>query len=343
MKIDFGPGRRLGAVVAIAGLAACGSKRTESAAPPSSAEAVAWVARETTITDLFSASGVAVPVQRAQLASKLMARVTAVTVREGERVLAGQVLVRLDARDLDARREQTRAGRAAAEAAFHEAETQARRIRALYGDSAAARAQLDQAEATLARADAALRQAGAAEQEVAATGDYAVLRAPFGGVITRRLVDPGAFAAPGQPLLELEDPSTLRLSTTALPAVAGHLRRGDRIGGTIEGRVVEAVVEGVVPAPGGNLATVNATIPNLKGEWFSGSAVTLAIPLGTRPAVMVPAGLVVREGDLTGLRVRRGAGAELRWVRLGARAGDQVEVLTGLAPGDSVLAANRGP
>jgi RND family efflux transporter MFP subunit len=330
------------AAMAAALLSACRNERPEPAGLPDRAESAAWIVRDTVLSDRFEASGIAEPVQRAQLASRLMARVNRITVREGDRVTAGQVLAALDARDLDARQQQSRAGRAAAQAAFGEAETHARRIRALFADSAAPRAQLDQAEATLARAEAALRQADAAAQEVAATGDYATLRAPFAGVITRRFLDPGGFAAPGQPVLELQDDSRLRLSVTAPPVVAARVRRDDRVAATIEGRDAEAVVEGVVPAPGGNLMTVNAIIRNPKREWFPGSAATLAIPLGARSGVLVPVHLLVREGDLTGVRVRRGGSAELRWIRLGAVRGGQVEVLTGLAPGDTLLAPVRG-
>jgi hypothetical protein len=99
---------------------------------------------------------------------------------------------------------------------------------------------------------------------------------------------------------------------------------------------VDAVVEGLAPAPGGGVVTVNAMIRNAGRAWFAGSAATLFIPLGDRRTVLVPAAAVVREGDLTGVRVWRGGVLELRWVRLGPGRGNQVEVLTGLTPGDSV-------
>ena len=80
-----------------------------------------------------------------------------------------------------------------------DAEVQAGRIRALYADSAATRAQLDQAETGLARADGrAWPAARGMAAELAATASYAEVRAPFAGVVTRRFVDPGSFAAPGR-------------------------------------------------------------------------------------------------------------------------------------------------
>jgi RND family efflux transporter MFP subunit len=322
--------------------AACrsGEHPASAAAAPQAGATVAAV--DTTLPDLFEAAGVAQPIQQAMLASKLMARVTEVLVKEGDRVTAGQVLVRLDARDITAKGGQARAGIAAAEAAHGEALAQARRIRALYADSAAPKAQLDAVEAGLARAEAAVQQARAAGEELDAVGDYATLRAPFAGVVTRRMVDVGAFAAPGQPLVVVEDMSQLRIAVTAAPEAVRGVARGQSVPGTVDRRAVVAVVEGVVPAPGGNLVTVNALVPNREGVSFAGSAATLALPQGTRRAIVVPAAAVVYEGDLAGVRVKTASGTDLRWVRIGRIAGGRAEVLSGLAAGEQVL-VSQGP
>jgi len=143
--------------------------------------------------------------------------VVAVPVHEGDRVAAGQLLVRLDARDLDAKRAQVEAGLAEASAVYNDATVQTGRIRALYADSAATKAQLDQAETGLARATAAVASARAMAAELAATASYAEVRAPFAGVVTHRFVDPGSFAAPGAPLVTVEDAGTLRVTVSAAP------------------------------------------------------------------------------------------------------------------------------
>ena len=91
---------------------------------------------------------------------------------------------------------------------YQDARTQAERFRALYADSAATRYQLEQVETGLARAEAGLQTARASRAELDAVGAYAEIRAPFSGVVTRRFVDPGAFVAPGAPILEVQDAST---------------------------------------------------------------------------------------------------------------------------------------
>lgn len=166
---------------------------------------------------------------------------------------------------------------------------------------------------------------------------YSVVRAPFGGIVTKRFVDPGAFATPGAPLLTVQDGHELRISASTTPDVARMLGRGRSIDATIEGRSVAAVVEGVVPAAAGNLYTINALVANPGGAILPGSTATLLLPLGMRKTIVVPSGAIVRQGDLTGVTLRTASGDETRWVRLGATAGDLVEVSAGLKVGDQIV------
>lgn len=296
-----------------------------------------YTVHDTTITAAFEAAGVAAPLQQATLSTKLTGTVTAVLVKEGDAVAAHQPLVRIDARDLAAKSTQVAASVAEAEAIHRDAVTQANRLRALYADSAAPRAQLDAAETALARADAGLRAARAAASELGAVSSYAVIRAPFAGIVTKRFVDPGAFAAPGAPLVAVQDVSQLRIGASATPDVARGLQRGQPLTATIEGQPVRATIEGVVPATAGNLYTINALVPNPGRKFLSGSTATLSLPTGERTALVVPAGAITREGDLTGVTLRTEQGDERRWVRLGRTSGDVAEVTAGLRAGDRVV------
>ncbi len=343
--------RQLTAVVLLmaGGLAACGGESPERPIAQSAAGATGptLAIQETTISATFEATGIAEPVERATLSTRLMGSVTEVLVQEGDRVRAGQVLARIDAREVEAKRAQVEAGIAAAEALYADAATQAGRFRALYADSAATLFQLDQVETGLARAEAGLRTARAARSELDAVGAYATITAPFAGVVTLRHVDPGAMAAPGSPVVEVQDDRRLRIGVTVPPSVAQRLKPGMTIAAVVEGASVPAVIEGVVPAPGGGVYTVNAMIPNPTGAFLPGSSATLAIPTGTRSAILVPAGALVREGDLVGVRMRSAAGTELRWVRvaglppLTAPEPRLVEVIAGLRAGDVILSGGN--
>jgi len=148
-----------GVVLAALALGACGKDAEPATAGRLPMDGTPVAVTDTLVADAFEAAGTAEPIRLATLSTKLMGTVTEVTVHEGDRVASGQLLVRLDARDLDAKAAQVAAGVAEANAVYQDAVVQTGRIRALYADSAATRAQLDQAETGLARAQSAVSSA----------------------------------------------------------------------------------------------------------------------------------------------------------------------------------------
>jgi membrane fusion protein (multidrug efflux system) len=322
----------------LAALAACSapsSAREPAATAPAPAEDVA--VRDSVIASTIDFDGVAEPVQQATVATKLMGTVAEVFVREGQAVASGQPLVRIDARDVDAKAAQSAAAVASATAARDNALVQAVRFRRLYADSAAPKAMLDAAETGLAQAEAGLRAANAGGAEVESVRDYAIIRAPFAGVVTRRFVDPGAFATPGMPLATIQDASRLRVGATATPDAARALARGAALDATVNGQAAQATVEGVVPSAAGGVYTINAIVANARLSLPAGTPATLAVRVGTRHALLVPSAALVRQGDLVGVRVRAGSAVDLRWVKAGRTIGTMVEILSGVRAGELVV------
>jgi RND family efflux transporter MFP subunit len=325
-------------------IAACSPSepKTADAAPMRMAGTV-YTIKDTTVQTEFAADGVAEPLRQATLSTKLMGTVLSVSVKEGDAVSAGQPLVRIDARDLSAKQAQVAASIADAQAMRSDAATQAGRMRALYADSAATRAQLDAAETGLARANAGVNAAQASAAEVTAMTAYSVVRAPFAGIVTNRFVDPGAFAAPGAPLITVQDGTQLRISASATPDMAQKVHRGQMLNATVEGTSTMARVEGVVPSTSGNMYTINAIVANQRGTILPGSTATLSLPQGPRTALLVPSSSVSRSGDLTGVTVRAPDGDQTRWVRLGRTQGNMVEVNSGLHAGDQIVVPATSP
>jgi len=331
--------------ITLAVLAACSPAPEAAPTADTSAARVAGsaiIVRDTSIAAGLVMAGVAEPMRQATLSTKLMGTVTQVLVQEGDAVRSGQLLLTIDARELTAKAAQVSAGIESAAAMQLEASAQAARIRALYADSAATRAQFDAASAGLARADAGLRAARAAGSELDAVSSYAAVRAPFAGVVTSRLADPGTFAAPGAPLITVQDVGSLRVSVSAAGDAVRSVQRGQLLEASIAGMPVSARVEGIVPAGAGNLFTVNAIVVNRGGSSRSGSAATLTLPGAERRGLLVPIDAIVREGDLTGVTVRGAQRDELRWVRLGGLHGTQVEVSSGLAAGETIVVRAAG-
>ena len=296
---------------------------------------------DTTIDGSLEVAGIAAPIREATLGTTLVGSVTEVLVHEGQVVHAGDVLARIDARDVNARGTQAAAGVAQAEAVLENARLHARRLQALYADSAAAKAQLDDANASLARAEAGARAAHGAAAEVEAMRAYADIRSPFDGIVTKRHVDPGSFVMTGTPLITVQDVSRLRLSVTATPADVHGMLPGTHIDARIEGQPASAVVEGIVPATGNAVYVVNALVDNPSGKFLAGASAALFLPRAARTGILLPEAALVHEGDLVGVRVRAGSGGtELRWLLVARVDAAHVEVLSGLHGGETVELGN---
>jgi RND family efflux transporter MFP subunit len=321
--------------LAVAGAAACHQSSAETRARPAT-PAPSFEVQAETLAVVMPVEGTVAARHRAEISTRLMARVTAVPAELGAGVRAGQPLLRLGVEDVAAHRAKAEAAVAAARAAGHEAARHAARMDTLLAQDAVAPVQRDQAHLNLRQAESQLAMAEAALAEVETAAGYARIAAPFDGVVVSRMVDPGDLAAPGQPLLVLESVGP-RDAVLAVPAdLAAGIQPGDTLtvttrGGARTGAAVRAVAGGADPAT--RTIEVRATVP---ADWPSGVAVTALIPAGSRTGVAVPAAAVVRRGQLTGVRVVVGDRTVLRWVRLGRTVGDRIEVLSGLEPGERI-------
>ena len=323
--------------LALASLMGCGKQTAENKSVAHRENGAVFVVRDSLMETILEATGVAQPILRADLSTRMMSKVTMVSVHEGDRVRTGQILVRVDAQELADRSQGVASGLDAARSQLRLAQAQASRMRALYADSATTKASLDQAESELQRAEAGLSQVKAQASELRSAADYSVISAPFSGKVVSRKIDPGALAVPGQPLVSIEDASRLRLSVNTSTETASHLKRGMHLLGNVGGRAVDAVVEGIVPTLAGNLVVVNALVDNTGDSLSSASTATLDLPRGKSLVRLVPQSGLLREGDLVGVWVRTSTGDDRRWIRVGKIYGGESEVLSGLDVGDTII------
>lgn len=321
--------------LAALGAAACG----ETTAHPPTAErhdGEGYEVEAETVPLLLPVEGTVAARHRAEISTRLMARVTEVTTELGARVREGQTVIRLGTEDVAANRMRAEAAAEAARAGRDEAARHLQRMDTLYESDAVARVQRDQARLALTQAESQLAMAEAALHEVATTAEYARIKAPFTGSIVARMVDPGDLAAPGQPLLVIES-GGVREAVLAVPAdVAAALSVGDSLDVVTRDR---PTVTGRIRAVAGGADPVTRTVEvrvELASDWPTGISVTGLVPAGTRAAVTVPVASVIRRGQLTGVRVVTESGVALRWIRLGRALGERVEVLSGLEAGERI-------
>ena len=257
----------------------------------------------------------------AEIATRMSGTVERVLVDVGARVRKGDALVALDAKDIAA---QVSAARAQAELA----EASQRRVANLARDGAASQQELDQATAGLEAARAMLAQAEAQEA-------YAVIRAPFDGVVTHRNVDAGDLALPGQPLLAMMAPGALKVVADLPSQRSGSVSAGDRVTVRVEGSdaILGARVTRTVPALGGASRTfrVEAVLDAAPAGVVPGSYARVELVRMGEGARWVPADAVVDRGQLTGVFAVEAGTVRLRWVRLGQHRDGAVELLAGPA------------
>lgn len=314
---------------------ACGDG---DAAPPATPPALpaGLLVQAESLPILLPVAGTITSRNRAEISTRLMARVTAVPVQLGATVRAGQTLIRLGLDDIAAHRAKAEAAVTAARAAHAEAARHAARMDTLYAQDVVSQVQRDQAHLGLTHAASQLAMARAALTEVETADGYARIVAPFDGVVAARTVDPGDLANPGMPLLVLESIGP-REAVLAVPVdLTRGLAPGSRIRLTGDGRTTDGPIRAVAGGADPMTRTVEVRI-EVPADWPTGVSVTGFVPAGVRSGVAIPASAVVRRGQLTGVRVVAGDGERLRWIRLGRTlADDRVEVLSGLEPGERI-------
>jgi len=347
-----------GCLLAAASLVVAGC-HSDEAARPAPAEVVQAQVVESQLRQLpvnLNAVGTLTARENATLSAQVVGRVQQVLVREGDHVAAGQTLAILDDATLRASAEQADAAVSAAENQQVAAKTDAalaastlarykqlqeqKSVSPQEMDEVTRRAEASNAEvaALSAQADAAKAQAGGAHTML----QYARIRAPFAGVITARMVDPGALAAPGVPLLQIDRDGPLQLQATVDESAIAAVQIGMSIPVKVDGASLAGEtgkVEEIVPAadPSSHTFLIKIDLAPSK-QLRAGTYGAAQIPTGTHQATLAPASAIVTRGSLPCAYVLDSNGiAQLRYVTTGAAQGNLVEVLSGISGGEKLI------
>lgn len=287
-----------------------------------------------------SAVGTIRAVHETSIGSKLLARVVEVDLKAGEKVRKGEVLIRLNDTDLQAKLQQAQATVAAAEAVRAQAVADERRYAQLVQSKTISRQQYDSVVATLRSADADLRREKATVNEVQATLDWATIRSPIDGTVIDKKVDVGDMVTPGQMLVTLYDPERMQLVASVRESLTHRLQIGQEIGVRVEGinKQCSGTVSEIVPEAESASRTfqVKVTGPCPTGI-YSGMFGRILIPLDEEDVLVIPRAAVRQVGQLNLVDVVENDKVSRRAIRLGRTFGDDVEVLSGLREGEEVV------
>ena len=272
-----------------------------------------------------SFDGVVESVRQSVIAAQVAGNIVEIRVRAGDRVSAGQLLLRIDGM--------------AAEQAAAAARNEYARQEALYRKNYISKAALEQAKVQLAAATA---QSG-----------YFLIKAPFSGVVTEVNAKLGEMALPGVPLMQIFDPSVMRVSAQVSQTQLAHMNKSmtarvELAGMTEENQwLVPATME-ILPAVDARTHSGTIRLPlkqtniDLVPGAFARVWVDLPISMDGGNAmnavsVWIPSASVLRRGELNVVYVKSPEGVWLmRQVRLGQTQGDQVQVLSGLAANEEI-------
>jgi multidrug efflux pump subunit AcrA (membrane-fusion protein) len=343
-----------------------GCSTRSAAATANTVDPVTVVTASATVTDVagtIDAGGVVQARTTATIAARILAPIREVRVSPGDRVRRGDTLVVLDGDDLAAGAQAARSAAIAAEQGSKAAgaELQAAeaslglarashdRVAGLHARGSATAQELDDATGALRSAEARVtgsaarmaqgtslvEGARAASQQATTTHTFAALTAPFDGVVTEKLVEPGNLAAPGLPLLRLEDTTQFRLEVRVDESHVGHVRPGDRVPVLLDadrtpmdGTVVEVSRSVDADARAFLVKVALPDTPNLRSGMFGKAR--FGGP--SRRGVTVPPSAIVRRGQVTSVFVVDHGVARVRLVHVSGP-----EVVAGLSESERVI------
>lgn len=263
---------------------------------------------------------------RSVIEAKVSGKVDQLPVVPGQQVKTGELLAHIDAREVQARLDQAVAVR-------QQAEADLKRAASLLAQKILAQSEFDSAQAK-----SLVAQASVTEAETLL--GYTKVVAPFDGIITRKHADVGDLAAPGKPLLEMEDSQTLRLEADVPEAVVSKVSLGDKL--VVRIAAIETDLEGTVseiaPAadPVSRTFLVKLDLPT-KAGLRAGQFGRVAMPIGEVPGLRVPVSSIITRGQMEIVFVAADSHATLRLVKTGKRIDDEIEIISGLRPGEKVV------
>jgi HlyD family secretion protein len=317
-------------------------------------------------TPILTASGYVVARRKAVVSSKIQGRLADLRVEEGSIVREGETIARLESIDYEASVRRAEAAVLRAEADLAEYVRQLKLSEDLTAQKIVAVDQRDAAASRVKIAEAAVAQAKADLAYAEAQLQNTFIRAPFSGVVVKKMAEVGESVAPIPPgvnistssgaIVALADLATLEVEADVAEANVAKVKNGQPAEVTVEAipdRRYKAVLRQVIPTADRTKATVMVKVTildkdkDLKPEmsakvtFLEPEKKDLAPAAAAAPVVLVPRESVVsRDGKPTVFLVREGR-AQARAILLGTERKDQVIVKEGLAGGETLVARPR--
>lgn len=280
-------------------------------------------------------------VRQSTVSAETAGRIADIRFDVGDTVPAGTVILRLVGIEQRAALNQAQAALAEAQANLDVQQREFQRVRELFERKLVSKSDVDRQTAAFNAAKARLASAEAGRKRAEEQASYTEVKAPYGGVVSARLVEPGEAVQPGTPLLTGFDPAAMRvqvdLPQTLVDAVR-DLRQAQIL--LPDGQTLEPAKLILFPAadPATSTVKVRLDMPEDSPGLFPGQHLKVAFTVGETARRLIPLTAVVYRSEVTAVYVVKDGKPSLRQVRLGNRFGDAVEVLSGLSVGETLAA-----
>jgi RND family efflux transporter MFP subunit len=289
---------------------------------------------------IYHLDGVVEATQASTISAQTSGQVRRVLFDVDDLVQAGQVLIEIDDTQQKAALAKAQANLKSAQARLVNADKEYRRIRRVFAKKVVSKSAMDKASSTRRAAQGAVEAARAALVQARQQLEYTRVRAPYTGIVTRRMVEVGEVVSVGQQLMSGLSLERLRVNVDVPQSVVEAVRREQDAAIRVHGKWYKMPRLVVFPVADTATATFRVRLqapPGVKGL-FPGMYVKTALSVGKRRVLAVPAAAVVYRSEVIGVYVVDDQGrVRLRHVRLGNRLADgRLVVLSGLQAGERV-------
>jgi len=320
-------------------------------------------------------SGVLVPSKSLNIYPKLAGLAKIVAVDIGDKVRAGQLLVQIDTKELNAQlavaeasgstvRDQAAQAKIGIESArlnLDLAQKNYDRTKALFDSKAVTQSALDDAQTKLELAKTSYDNAQSQFQTVGGSGvaqadaqanlikvqiSNSYITSPISGTVTNRNINVGELTSPSSPLMTIADTTNLKFQGNASQAEVVLMKMGDKVHVTVdgmagsgyEGRVLQV---GPIAAATGQYFPIAIGIVN-DGKLLAGMTAKADFTLTSPEGTVIPLSAVATDGGQSSVFVVTGGKVAKRTVELGTSGPMDVQVLSGVSVGESVATSNLG-
>jgi len=313
------------------------------------------VTRETTVLTLpvsevvaeelpvyYSTIGSVISDDRIQITSRITGYIDDISVREGQQVHKGDLLVSLDSTDIDGAIQQAEAGVNKSQSALKDAQIDFERYEALFKEDSVPdnalrkiRLQRDVSRETLNAALAALETAKSQRQ-------YILIKSPVNGIVVERQKRAGDLATPGFPIISIEAEKSLLFKSFVPERQIQKLVQGDDITVFIDAldKTLNGQISRIVPSgdPVTRSYEIKISLNNTTGL-LPGMFGRVRFQVGTEISPVIERTAVVERGGLRGVFVVDAEQrANFRWLRFGREWPDRLQVQAGVSSGERIIA-----